>query len=136
MVNSIQASINDYINMIPRDAGDTILKSAVYSFVLSTLLSSNAQTGLVVGALAATVSGVHALTTPLFKKIIGSNTANLFQRVAHTVVSLALAQAVVNQYTHLKVNILAGAALSIFISFLINGTGNNSLNHNATYLFV
>ena len=136
MVNSISAAINNYTAQIPQDSGDVILKSAVFSFVLGTLVSSNAQTGLAVGALAATVSAMHALTTPLFKKMIGSNTANVYQRIAHTVVNLGLVQLCVNSFTHVKVNLMANLVISILLSLVINGTGDRSLNHNATYLYL
>lgn len=136
MVNSISEVVNSYIAQMPHKTSDAVIKSAVYSFCLATLLSGNSQIGLTAAAIAGTACFVKALTTPLFKKLLKRNHAHWYEAAAHTVAALALTQAAINHFTFLKVNLVASAALTVGLSLLVSGMADRSLNHASTFLFI
>jgi hypothetical protein len=128
LIRSLQAQM-------PVDTYATVCKSAVASFVLGTLFTNSSQTGLILGAVAATASFVHALTTPLFRQLLQKNTLNWQENVVRTVATLALTSCLLNNLTTLRVDLLKGIIRTVALSLVFNGLGNQSINRNSLYIF-
>lgn len=136
MIDTIMRNVHGYIEQIPGNAPEKILKSGVYSFVLTSVISGNLQAGALMGGIAATVSTVHALTTPLFKRMVGGDVVSWPQRACHQFVNLFITQVAVNVITPLRINLVNNAALIIGLSIITSGFEERNLNGGGVYLFV
>ncbi len=136
MIDTVMRNVNAYIEQMPGNVPEKVLKSGIYSFVLASVLSGNLQAGALMGGIAATASTVHALTTPLFKRMIGGDVAAWHQRACHQFVNLFITQVAVNAVTSLRINLMSNAALLIGLSILTSGFEERNLNGGGVYLFV
>ncbi|CUI16845.1 hypothetical protein PNK_1228 [Candidatus Protochlamydia naegleriophila] len=136
MIDTMTRAVYSYVDQMPHNVLDSALKSGIYSFALNSAFSGSFEVGAVIGGIAATVSLVHALTTPLFKRMVGGDVVQWPQRACHLLVNLALTQVAVNAVTALRVNLISSAALIIGVSFLFSGTQETNLNRGGLYIFI
>ncbi|WP_068469422.1 hypothetical protein [Candidatus Protochlamydia phocaeensis] len=123
-----------YAAQMPGNLVEAILRSGVYSFVISTLLSGKMQTGLLVGTVAASVSVVHALAIPLFRKLSQTNEITWSQHAVFCVINIVLAQAVLSFFIPYRISVFAGTFFTMASSFLRNGCNEEASRTSITYI--
>ncbi len=130
-------AIRSYSNQLPRDISYGMLKSGIVSFVVGSLATQNVQAGVILGGAAMTASLIHGLTTPFFRKFfsIGQTMGQTkwYQTAIQMTVSLGLTQAIMNSFTHFRINMMAGALFSIGLSLALENFRDRPINKPMTY---
>jgi hypothetical protein len=134
MLDTIRDGFNNYAQQLPRDISKAAIKSASYSFVLSTLFSEgDIRIGVATAALAAIVSMVNSLTMPFFRKAFADYRGDMhwYHQVFSCLINLGISQLLINSLIAYRVNVFANAHFNIFLTLLLNGT--NELRDYSTY---
>ncbi len=138
MLDAIRHSFNDYVQRLPTNIPKAAIESGVYSFVISALLSGDVHVGLVTASLAATVSVISGLTTPLFREAFADLRGNIkwYHQAVSFVINLGIAQVAINSLTKYRVNLLAGAFFTIGLNLFLHGFRDQSTSTSPTYIMV
>jgi|GEM_PF-2302235 len=103
MLNSVIQTCRGYYNDIPVDTFQKVVKSALYSFTATSLLSGwkrdvlvNLTPPLFAAGIAALASLVYALTTPLFNAIFENNKIEFRQELVKDFCQLPISCVIIN----------------------------------------
>jgi hypothetical protein len=142
---SISASerFNSFCELIhlPTNTGETIIKSGIFSFAISVLMSGNVEISLIIGGVAATASLIHALTRPIieiiFKLKASESQIPWDPEILIMIVNLSLTQLLLNHLTPYKVNLLGSAILTMTMFLFVRGFKSHyKLKNNTVYIMV
>lgn len=137
MIQTLRTSLNSYVNELPRNTLKAMLASGVSSFAVSSLIRRDLRIGAIVGGVAVTASLIDALVTPLFKKIIGGNQAQYYQRALHFIVTLSLTQAVLRALTPLRIDLVSQMIFGVGITLGLSCFDHEkNLDQSSSYLIV
>lgn len=75
-LKSVTNFASSYVDNIPKNTAQQVVKSFVVMFVVDTIVTANPIHGLVMGGLSATATLLHAAVTPLFKAVLGNRPLN------------------------------------------------------------
>lgn len=70
--SSVQKFGASYVDNIPKNSAQQVIKSFAVMFVVDTLLTANPIHGLVMGSLSATATILHAAVSPIFKSVLNN----------------------------------------------------------------
>lgn len=136
-VNSISDFCHSWERNMPQDKTETIVKSALGSFVISLFTVRDANIALFIGAVAATASLIHALITPFFKAFLKRDYVEWYESTIMIVVNLSITEYVVNSVVsaYRRVDFISNIAITALLITAINYARANqfTLNHNTSY---
>lgn len=137
MFDAISDHFHDYAQQLPSNLTQAAIESAVYSFVISALLSGNVQVGIASAALAATVSVIGGLTMPIFREALSSHgNMKWYQQAIGIVINLAISQFLINSFTAYRVNLMAGALFTVGLNLLLHGFKDQSTHTSPSYILI
>lgn len=132
--------IDDYIHQLPstRKISRAATDSALYSFVLSALVSGNVHVGLATAALAATVSVVSGLTRPILRNAFADHRGNFawYHRVFISVINLGITQLFINSLTAYHVNLMTQVFFIIGVQLFLNQFSTPLTDTTLTYIMI
>ena len=121
---------------LPTNTLNEVLKSGIYSFAITTILTGNPITGTVAAAAAMTASAVHALLTPVFRNLasnnLNPNRLEWYQETARIIISLSFASATAALCGY-RLDIITSCALSFCINLI---SPKRDLDASIPYIFI
>lgn len=94
----------------------TAAKSFVYSFAVSTLLTGgNIALGAVAGSCALLATGVSAVVTPLFAKMLGRNSCDWLEDLARSIVVFGATGAIMVACTPYRLDVVAATVMTFVL---------------------
>lgn len=131
--NTIGSYIDSYYHQIPQGTARAVGQSALFSFVISAVMTQSVATSLVLGGIAALASTVHSCTTPVFDKLFNNEKVTRLEESCKIVANLAISQILINALTPFKVNILASSVLNLVVAFVLSLDSNHASTKARVY---
>lgn len=128
---------DNYTYRLPTNILNAATESALYSFVVSVIVSGTLNAGLENAALGGIVSAMSGLTMPFFRDALSADihgNIKWYQYAATIVFNLAIAQVLINGTTSQRVNLLGGALFTVAASLLLNGFKDYSTKLSPKYI--
>jgi hypothetical protein len=136
--NNFVDQFNDYVDQLPAKIPLAAVKSAIYSFACTAILSGNVRIGFFCAKLAATVAVINGLTMPFFRKAFSDNYGNIkwYHQAANQIVSLAMVQLFINSLTSYRVNLVVVGMFTVSLNLLLNGFANQSTYKSNSFIII
>ncbi len=136
MLDVIADQFQKYRVTLPAGIPEAVAKSGIFSFAAATLISSDLNRGRIIGLIAMVSAVVDAFTLPIFRHLFGNQRGDVawYHHVVSIVVNLAVTQGIINTFTSSKVDLVAGAVMTVAMSIYFHGTRDHSTWHARFYV--